>query len=75
MLQRCCHPTSQMNGHVGDEEIDVLRRAKTDDFMRTEILRTTGHLLPQLGIGERTIPTDNRHLVRIALGVLMQIID
>jgi hypothetical protein len=41
-----------MNGHVSDKEIDVLGRTETDDFMRTEVMRTTLYLLPQLSIGQ-----------------------
>ena len=74
MFQRRRHPTSQMNGHVGDEEINVLRRAKTDHFMRMEILCTTGHLLPQLGIGQGRVSTDNGNLVWITPSILMQIV-
>jgi hypothetical protein len=42
--------------------------------MGTEIVRTTLYLLPQLGIGQGPIPTDNGYLRGIAKGVLIQVI-
>jgi hypothetical protein len=42
--------------------------------MGTEIVRTTLYLLPQLGVCQGAIPTDNGDLRGIAKGVLIQII-
>ena len=75
MFQRGRHASGEMNGHVGDKEVNVLRRTETDHFMRTEIVRTTFHLLPQLGISQILIPTDYSDLIRISDGVLSQIIN
>ena len=63
-----------MGGEVGDHEIDVLRGAKAMDFVARQRLTRLFDLLPQLGIGQGTVSTDDGELGGIALGVLSQII-
>ena len=58
-LQRCCHRTCQMDGEIGDEEIDGLRTTEDDDLTMRHRGSTRLHPLVQRGVTDRLVTTDD----------------